>query len=109
MAVQYVQGGGNGLLGGLGALAMLGGTLTGNPFLTTLGTGLGTANNILNGGTGVSGVSGQGGQGGVSLWDFMSKVLGQWQNPASNGKPKTDAELYKSWSPYDPNAGRGYF
>lgn len=107
MAVQYVQGGGNGLLGGLGALAMLGGTLIpGAEFLTTLGTGLGAANNILNGGTGVSG---QGGQGGVSLWDMMSKVLGQWQNPASNGKPKTDAELYKSWSPYDPNAGRRYF
>ena len=113
MAVQYVKGGG-GLLGGLGAIATLGGTLLGGipslaelgGTLTKIGIGAGLANSMMNGTFG----SGGGGSGGENLLDIMKEILGdEWQNPASNGKTKTDAELYNQWSPHDPYAGRRYF
>ena len=82
MAVIQEQGGG-GLLGGLGAIATLGGVLTGNPFLSSLGTGLGTANNILNGGNGQGGI-----QGGTSWSDILNNILGGLIKPTDNNIAK---------------------
>ena len=113
MAVIYGKNNsGGGLLGGLGAIATLGGTLLGGPtgaFLSKLGMGAGLANSMMNG----SFVSGGEASGG-NLLDLMKEILGdEYTNPASGNMvqypTKSDNELYNQWSPYDPYAGRRYF
>ena len=77
MAVIQAQSGG-GIGGLLGGLATIGGALTGQPWLTALGTGLG----MMSGG----GAGAGGGNGYASLGEGVKGLLDQlsgWVNPAS--------------------------
>ena len=78
MAV-YTTGGGGGLLGGLGALATIGGALTGQPWLSALGTGLNAANGMMNGG---------GAQSAGSLASAIGDLVNSWKNPAGGNIAK---------------------
>ena len=69
MAVIYQQGGGGGLLGGLGALASIGGVLTGQPWLSALGTG-----NAQSAG---------------DLAGAIGGLINSWKNPVSGNIAKT--------------------
>ena len=79
MAV-YTTGGGGGLLGGLGALATIGGALTGQPWLGALGTGLNAVNSMMKGG---------GVQSAESLASALDELLNSWKNPVSGNIAKT--------------------
>ena len=78
MAVQYVKENNN-FLGALGGLATLGGMLTGQPWLSALGTGLGAANSIMNGNATQGDVQ--------SLGDILKNII-SWKNPASGNIAK---------------------
>ena len=79
MAVIYQQGGGGGLLGGLGALASIGGMLTGQPWLSALGTGLNAANGMMNGNAQSAG----------SLAGAIGDLINGWKNPVNGNIAKT--------------------
>ena len=84
MAVQYVKEKNN-FLGALGGLATLGGIVTGQPWLSTLGAGLGAANGMMNGNSSDVGALGQ----------ILSGIInGTWKNPADGNiakvRPETD-------------------
>ena len=81
MSVTYVKG--NSPLGSLGSLGMAVGTLTGQPWLTALGTGMTAANSIMNGNSTPESLS--------SFQDALKGILG-WVNPAqgSIAKPAGD-------------------
>ena len=109
MAVIYQQGGGGGLLGGLGALASIGGVLTGQPWLSALGTGLNAANGMMNGNAQSAG----------DLAGAIGGLINSWKNPVSGNIAKTPyqatdddwARMYKSSQQqpmYDWRAIRGY-
>ena len=71
MSVTYVKG--NSPLGSLGTLGMAVGTLTGQPWLTALGTGMSAANSMMNGNPNPQSAS--------SFQDALKGILG-WVNPA---------------------------
>ena len=100
MAVKYVEGGNN-LFGTLGGLATIGGALTGAPWLSTMGTGLG-----MMGGYGKKDDSNM-----TPFEKILNGVIcGEWYNPASgsiakkdpNPQPSkeelSDEELMKKWN-----------
>ena len=100
MAVKYVKGGNN-FLGTLGGLATIGGALTGAPWLSALGTGIG----MMNG-------QGEGGQSqglGGSFADILNGIVcGGWYNPASGSIARkspdpqlSEEELIKKWNPFN--------
>ena len=74
MSVQYVQGGGSGILGTLGTLASLGGTMFGVPMLTTLGTGMTGIDTLMNGGGDANTIDKTGG----ALHDLIATL---WKKP----------------------------
>ena len=79
MAVMY-SGGGGGLLGGLGGLASIAGVLTGQPWLTAAGTGLGALGGAMNGNPQSMG----------TLASSIGELLnGGWINPAGQNIAKT--------------------
>lgn len=80
MAVQYVKNNNN-PLGTLGSLAMVGGTLTGNPFLASLGTGMTAANSMINGNSNPQSVS--------ALQEAL-KGIWDWTNPADGNIAKSN-------------------
>ena len=96
MAVQYVQGGG-GLLGALGSLATLGGAfIPGAQWLTPLGLGMTTVDDIIRGNPL--------GAGARTAAQILDGTLGGWLNPASgtigNSKgvvTKPDAQITDEW------------
>ena len=92
MATIVTKGGG-GLLGGLGKAAGVAGMLTGTPWLSALGLGMGAADSAMNGnGTG-------------ALEQVLSGILnGGWMNPADGNiananpyeaTPKDWAKMYR--------------
>lgn len=96
MSVQYVQGGG-GLLGTLGNLASIGGMfIPGAQWLTPLGMGMSTVNDLMTGNT-------QGA--GARLAGYAAdNMLGKWLNPAagtiSNAEgvvTKSDPQITDEW------------
>ena len=97
-------GGGGGLFGTLGGLATIGGALTGQPWLSALGTGLG----MMNG----QGGAGQQGGTGSSLADMLSGLFNNalgggsisGKNTQQQQPQKTDAEIVKDWSYQNPYA-----
>ena len=91
MAVQYVGGGSSGgsLLGALGGLATLGGALFGAPWLTGLGTAMGTADSMINGTYSPKQSIGGGKGGANSLTGALQQMLG-WKNPASGNMVNGD-------------------
>ena len=101
-------GGGGGLLRTLGDIAILGGALIpGAQWLTPLGTAMGAANSIMNGGAG--GVSGQqGGLGGLmEALTGIAQTIGGGSITGKNNQtqtPKTDEQLNKEWSFQNPYA-----
>ena len=109
MAVIYQQGGGGGLLGGLGALATIGGALTGQPWLSALGTGLNAANGMMNGNA----------QSASGLAGAIGDLVNSWKNPAGGNIAKPTyqataedwARMYNSSQQqpmYDWRSIRGY-
>ena len=92
---------GGGLLGTLGGLATIGGALTGTPWLTALGTGMG----MMNGGK-----NGQQGQGGglANILDAITGIADTLGGGSITGKntqlrgSNTNAELNNMWgqNPY---------
>ena len=91
MAVTYIQGN-NGMLGTLGALATLGGTVMPQArWLTPLGLGIGAANSAMNGDA----------EGSLKTMNKLAKM--KMKNPPPNvasPSPKTDDELSNKWSPF---------
>ena len=91
MAVQTIQNNNSspfGNLGTLGTLAMFGGTLTGQPWLTALGTGMSAAGKML------------GGQGNMNdqkqnadAFQEAIKGLWGWVNPASGNIAKSASTI----------------
>ena len=82
MAVIQGKSGG-GLSGMLGGLAMIGGALTGQPWLSVVGTGLG----MMNGG-------GSGGEGQSSMGKILDGIVcGDWFNPGEGSLAKPNAGL----------------
>ena len=81
MSVTYVKG--NSPLGSLGTLGMAVGTLTGQPWLTALGTGMSAANSMMNGNPNPQSAS--------SFQDALKGILG-WVNPASGNIAKSDGD-----------------
>ena len=77
MSVTYVKG--SSPLGSLGSLTGAVGTLTGNPWLTALGTGMGAVGSMMNGNSNPQSVS--------TLQEALKGVLG-WENPASGNIAK---------------------
>ena len=113
MAVQYVGGGSSGgsLLGALGGLATLGGALFGAPWLTGLGTAMGTADSMINGTYSPEQSIGGGKGGANSLTGALQQMLGlKKSNPASGSIAKSNTEmssadeaaLMRNWRGYDP-------
>lgn len=80
MAVTYVKG--NSPLGSLGSLGIAVGTLTGQPWLTALGTGMSAANSMING-NGNSAAQSIG-----AFQDALKGILG-WTNPAHGNIAKS--------------------
>lgn len=83
MAVQVIENNNNkgGFLGTLGSLTGALGTVTGNPMLTALGTGMSAANNLFNGGGNNAGNQMQN----AGALQESLKGLWDWINPASAG------------------------
>ena len=80
----------NGILGTLGTLASLGGTLTGQPWLTTLGMGMRGLDGVLNGGSTSTGGNAQTAGGTNTDWEkILSKLKEGWKNPASGNVAKS--------------------
>ena len=120
MALTYVDGGGSGLLGTLGGLATIGGALTGQPWLTGLGTAMGTADRMMNGGGGGSGGQVASGENGANtLLGVLSELFNKKKNnPASGNIAKINTELstadendiLKNWSrSYNPYLAGSYY
>ena len=76
----------NNSLGLLGTLAMFGGTLTGNPFLTSLGTGMNAANQMINGNYSSTPQA-------ASAFQDAIKGLWGWVNPASGNIAKSASKI----------------
>ena len=74
----------NNSLGLLGSLAFFGGTLTGNPFLTSLGTGMNAANQMINGNNSPQT---------QSTFQDAIKGLWGWVNPASGNIAKSTSKI----------------
>ena len=72
MSVTYVKG--NSPLGSLGSLGMAAGTLTGQPWLTALGTGMLAANKMFNGKDDEDTRS--------AFQESLKGILDYWKNPA---------------------------
>ena len=100
MAVIQAQSSGGGLGGILGGLATLGGALTGQPWLSALGTGIGMMTGNNAGGGGVQGALG-GLLQGQTLKDILDTLSGTLKNPASGsiatGSKLTNAEINDNW------------
>ena len=84
MAVKYIESQKSNPLGLLGTLAMFGGTLTGNPFLTTLGTGMTAANKMINGQGNMNDYKEN-----ADAFQEAMKGLWGWVNPASGSIAKS--------------------
>ena len=83
----------SGILGTLGTLASLGGTLTGQPWLTTLGMGMRGLDGVLNGGSTSTGGNAQTAGGTATDWEeILSKLKEGWKNPASGNVAKSADE-----------------
>lgn len=98
MAVKTVKG--RNTLGTLGSLAAVAGMATGQPWLSTLGMGMGTVGNMINGNSPTLEQAG-------SLAEILNNISG-WFNPANNniGKVKmSDEELAKKWGGFLGTAG----
>ena len=92
MAVIQTQG--SGPFGGWGGAATLVGTLTGQPWLTAIGTGMNAADSIATGGRrGSSGSNGLDGK----LFDDAIEQLKGWINPAIGNiaKPGDGSQVLK--------------
>ena len=88
MSVQVVKEKNN-LMGALGGLATLAGAVTGQPWLSTLGAGLGTMNSALNGDNS-GGNSGNG-----SLQDILmnfGKTIQGWFKPTDGNIAKVNSK-----------------
>lgn len=84
MSVTYVKG--NSPLGSLGTLGMAVGTLTGQPWLTALGSGMSAANSMING-------NGYAAPQSLSAFqDALKGILG-WTNPASGNIAKSASTI----------------
>lgn len=91
MAVISVKGGG-GLLGTLGGIATIAGAVTGNPFLAGLGSAMGTADSMMNGGGG-AGASASGG-GDNSLLGVLGNLLGfKKSNPGHGSMTNENTDI----------------
>ena len=90
MSVQYVKEKNN-FLGALGGLATLGGIVTGQPWLSTLGAGLGKANRMMNG----DNSDDENNSGGGGLLDILTnfgKICAGWFNPAEGNIAKGNSK-----------------
>lgn len=97
MAVQYVQEK-SGLGSLLGGLATIGGALTGQPWLSALGTGI----NMMSGNGGSGGLGGATGGVNGSMSDILNGIVcGKWFNPASKSiatvNQVSDADRADAW------------
>ena len=108
MATKVVKGG-PGILSNLGNLAALGGMVTGQPWLTALGTGMKATDTLINGSSDADSQT--------DALEKLKNVITGWKNPASGNIAKTagtvanaarnvspyvtDEELARKWSPYN--------
>ena len=86
MSVTYVKG--NSPLGTLGTLGMAVGTLTGQPWLTALGTGMLAANKMINGKDDEDTHS--------AFQDALKGILDGWKNPASGSIATSNPDIMTS-------------
>ena len=94
MAVQYVKEKNN-LLGTLGGLATLAGGLTGQGWLSALGTGLGAINGAMNG----DNSGGNSGSGSLKdILENLGKTLGGWFKPTDGNIAKVKPDISGSYA-----------
>lgn len=86
MAVTVLKNNG-GPLGSLGSFGMALGTLTGQPWLTALGTGMKATDSLLNGNNGVNTNTNN-----IGALQEALKGLWEWVNPASDNIAKSASQ-----------------
>lgn len=105
MATKVVKGG-PGILSNLGNFATLGGMITGQPWLTALGTGMKATDSLING-------SGNADSQNDAL-EKLKDVITGWKNPASGniakvaGKASKVAGTASPATDYDELLSRGW-
>ena len=101
MATKVVKGG-PGILSNLGNLASLGGMVTGQPWLTALGTGMKATDGLING----SNLDTQ-----SDALEKLKDVITGWKNPASGNIAKVARKAANTVSPatdYNELLSRGW-
>ena len=88
---QQQQRSNGGILGTLGQLAALGGTVFGLPWLTTLGTVASGADTLMNSGNTAMGNIPAVKETGSGIRDFLDQVR-QWKNPTDGNVAQTAAQ-----------------
>ena len=78
----------NGILGTLGTIATLGGTLTGQPWLSALGMGMQGANAMMNGDTSTDTATKTSG----ALNEVLSGLKDIWSTPTDDNPAKSEAK-----------------
>ena len=86
--VQQQQKKSNGILSGLGMLATLGGTLTGQPWLSALGMAANGANAMMNGDSSTDTVTKTSG----ALNEVLTGLKSVWSKPTDNNPAKSEAK-----------------
>ena len=105
MATKVVKGG-PGILSNLGNLATLGGMVTGQPWLTALGTGMKATDSLINGNGDTDSQT--------DALEKLKNVITGWKNPASGnianvaGKAAKAANAVSPVTDYDELLGRGW-
>ena len=101
MATKVVKGG-PGILSNLGNLAALGGMVTGQPWLTALGTGMKATDSLINGSGDTDSQT--------DALEKLKNVITGWKNPASGNIAKA-AKIANTVSPvtdYNELLSRGW-
>ena len=86
--VQQQQKKSNGILSGLGMLATIGGTLTGQPWLSALGMAANGANAMMNGDSSTDTVTKTSG----ALNEVLTGLKSVWSKPTDNNPAKSEAK-----------------
>ena len=93
MATKVVKGG-PGILSNLGNLATLGGMVTGQPWLTALGTGMKATDSLINGNGDTDSQT--------DALEKLKNVITGWKNPASGNITKVAGKAAKMANAVSP-------
>ena len=93
MATKVVKGG-PGILSNLGNLAALGGMVTGQPWLTALGTGMKATDTLINGSSDADSQT--------DALEKLKNVITGWKNPASGNIANVAGKTIKAANEVSP-------